>query len=98
VLGRRAFVLRYFGDQPKDERLLLVNFGQQAFFSPAPEPLLAPPDEHEWQTMWTSEAPEYGGMGMLPVANHNGWTIFAEAAVALRAVPMTGPRKQPKAR
>jgi maltooligosyltrehalose trehalohydrolase len=98
VLGRRAFVLRYFGDQPTDERLLLVNFGQQAVFSPAPEPLLAPPDEHEWHTMWTSEAPEYGGMGMLPVANHNGWTIFAEAAVALHAVPMTGPRKKPKAR
>ena len=98
VLSRRAFVLRYFADQSADERLLLVNFGKQAVFSPAPEPLLAPPDEYEWQTMWTSEAPEYGGMGMLPVANDNGWTIYAEAAVALRAVPMTGPRKKPKAR
>lgn len=98
VLSRRAFVLRYFADEPTEERLLLVNFGKQVVFSPAPEPLLAPPDGHEWQTMWTSEAPEYGGMGMLPVANDGGWTIFAEAAVALRAVPMTGPRKKPKAR
>jgi hypothetical protein len=35
---------------------------------------------------------------MLPVAKDDGWTLFAEAAVALRAVPMTQPRKKPKAR
>jgi maltooligosyltrehalose trehalohydrolase len=98
VLGRRAFVLRYFAEQADQERLLLVNFGQQQMFSPAPEPLLAPPDDYEWETMWTSEAPEYGGMGMLPVVTDEGWTIFAEAAVALRTVRMTAPRKQPKER
>src|SRR5205085_5522360 len=98
VLGRRAFVLRYFADKPEDERLLLVNFGKQTVFSPAPEPLLAPPDNYEWETMWTSEAPEYGGIGMLPVANDIGWTLFAEAAVALRSRRMTQPRKKPKAR
>ncbi|MFN2621573.1 MAG: malto-oligosyltrehalose trehalohydrolase [Chthoniobacterales bacterium] len=98
VLGRRAFVLRYFAENPGNERLLLVNLEKQTVFSPAPEPLLAPPDNHEWQMMWTSEAPEYGGMGMQPVTNDEGWTLFAEAAVALRAVPMTKPRKKPKAR
>ena len=98
VLGGRAFVLRYFADKAEEERLLLVNFGQQQMFSPAPEPLLAPPDDYEWETMWTSDAPGYGGMGMLPVATDEGWTIYAEATVALRAVRMTGPRKQPKAR
>src|SRR5205814_8588032 len=98
VLGARAFVLRYFADKAEEERLLLVNFGQQQMFSPAPEPLLAPPDDYEWETMWTSDAPEYGGMGMLPVATDEGWTIYAEATVALRAIRMTGPRKQPKAR
>ena len=98
VLGRRAFVLRYFGDKPEEERLLLVNFGKQTVFSPAPEPLLAPPDNYEWETMWTSESPAYGGIGMLPVANDIGWTMFAEAAVALRPVRMTQPRKKPKAR
>ncbi|MEY2500323.1 MAG: maltooligosyltrehalose trehalohydrolase [Verrucomicrobiota bacterium] len=98
VLGRRAFVLRYFADSPDEERLLLVNFGKQTVFSPAPEPLLAPPDDYEWKTMWTSESPEYGGIGMLPVANQAGWTLFAEAAVALRSVRMTQPRKKPKAR
>src|SRR5204863_3642114 len=46
VLGGRAFVLRYFAGKPGDERLVLVNFGKQQVFSPAPEPLLAPPDNH----------------------------------------------------
>jgi maltooligosyltrehalose trehalohydrolase len=98
VLGRRAFVLRYFADKAEDERLLLVNFGKQTVFSPAPEPLLAAPDNYEWETMWTSEAPVYGGIGMLPVAKEIGWTLFAEAAVALRPVRMTQPRRKPKAR
>ena len=89
VLGRRAFVLRYFADEFENERLLLVNFGKQDLFSPAPEPLLAPPDNHEWEMMWTSEAPEYGGTGMLPVNHDEGWSIFAEAAVAL-AVQVVG--------
>jgi maltooligosyltrehalose trehalohydrolase len=98
VLGRRAFCLRYFADQATEERLLVVNFGQQEKFSPAPEPLLAPPDGYEWQTLWTSEAPRYGGIGMAPITNDTGWTIFAEATVALHAVPATRPRRQPKQR
>src|SRR3984893_1526383 len=32
VLGHRSFVLRYFADQPNDERLLVVNFGEQYVF------------------------------------------------------------------
>jgi maltooligosyltrehalose trehalohydrolase len=98
VLGKSSFVLRYFADKPGDARLLLVNFGTQEEFSPAPEPLLAPPACYEWQTLWMSESPEYGGTGMRTVATDEGWTIYAESAVALRAVPMTGPRKQPKVR
>jgi maltooligosyltrehalose trehalohydrolase len=98
VIGRRSFVLRYFADQPSEERLLIVNFGNQRVFSPAPEPLLAPPDKHEWQTLWTSEAPQYGGTGMMPSVTPAGWSIFAEAAVALQAVPATKPRAKPKSR
>ena len=98
VLGPRAFVLRYFAEKADEERLLLVNFGPQELFSPAPEPLLAPPEGYEWEMLWTSESPDYGGMGMLPVAHDEGWTLFAEATVALRAVRMTKPRKKPKAR
>jgi maltooligosyltrehalose trehalohydrolase len=98
VLGRRSFVLRYFAEKPEEVRLLLVNFGSQQIFSPAPEPLLAPPDRYEWEIMWTSDAPQYGGAGTAEVAHDEGWTIFAESAVALRAVPGRKPRKKPKAR
>jgi maltooligosyltrehalose trehalohydrolase len=98
VLGQRAFVLRYFAATPTEERLLVVNFGEQERFSPAPEPLLAPPDGHEWHTLWTSEAARYGGIGMSPIVDDAGWEIFAEASVALRAVRMTHPRKKPKER
>ena len=98
VLGQRSFVLRYFAEQPEQERLLVVNFGKQHVLSPAPEPLLAPPDKYEWQTLWTSEAPEYGGTGMLPLVTKTGWTIFAEAAVVLHPMRMTTPRPKPKPR
>jgi maltooligosyltrehalose trehalohydrolase len=98
VLGDRSFVLRYFADRPNEQRLLIVNFGEQHLFSPAPEPLLAPPDAHEWKAIWTSEAAQYGGIGMLPITNDLGWTIPAEAAIALSAVPATAPRKKPKKR
>lgn len=96
VLGRRSFCLRYFADRPENTRLLLVNFGEQQKFSPAPEPLLAPPDRHEWETLWTSEAPQYGGLGMVPVMTDKGFVLFAESAVALRAVRSTKPRPKPK--
>ena len=42
VLGPASFVLRYFCED-KDDRLLIVNFGERAFLHPASEPLLAPP-------------------------------------------------------
>lgn len=98
VLGRRSFVLRYFADQPEETRLLLVNFGQQQDFSPAPEPLLAPPHGYEWEALWSSESALYGGLGLGQVATGSGWKIPAEATVALRAVRRVGPRKKPKAR
>jgi maltooligosyltrehalose trehalohydrolase len=98
VLGHDSFVLRYFAEKPSEERLLVVNLAKSHVFSPAPEPLLAPPDRHEWQTLWTSESARYGGLGPRKVVDDNGWTIFAEETVALRAVPTTKPRKKPKAR
>ncbi len=98
VLGPRSFILRYFSEQPEHERLLLVNLGEQEVFSPEPEPLLAPPDRYEWQTMWSSEAAQYGGIGIKRVVSDSGWTIFAESAVLLHAVAATKPRKRPKVR
>jgi len=98
VLGRHSFVLRYFAERSEDARLLVINLGEQQVFSPAPEPLLAPPDDYEWQTLWTSDALLYGGVGMKPIATNFGWTLFAESAVALHPVRRKGPRPKPKER
>ena len=62
VLSSEAFVLRFFGDAG-DDRLLLVNLGIDLHLDPAPEPLLAPPTDSEWTTLWSSEDPKYGGIG-----------------------------------
>ncbi|MDQ2945228.1 MAG: DUF3459 domain-containing protein, partial [Acidobacteriota bacterium] len=62
VLSPDAFMLRYFGGQ--DDRLLIVNFGLDLHLDAAPEPLLAPPDGQEWDVIWSSEAPHYGGDGV----------------------------------
>ncbi len=91
VLGAHAFVLRYFSEKNDgDDRLLLVNFGMSLELVSAPEPLLAPPLNKRWDTLWTSELPRYGGPGMVPPEDENNvWRIPAEAALALhpRAIP-----------
>jgi len=82
VLGSDAFVLRYFGAHG-DDRLLLVNLGQDVLLSPAPEPLLAPPEDRGWHVKWSSEAPDYGGYGTPPLENSLGWSLPAHSAVLL---------------
>src|SRR6184192_992954 len=98
VLGPASFVLRYFSDGNTDDRLLVVNFGENRELNPAPEPLLAPPLGLEWETLWSSESARYGGSGTATVATQENWTLPAEATVALRLVPEKTPRRQPKRR
>lgn len=90
VLGESAFALRFFGDANGDgigdaneDRLLLVNLGHTLHLSPAPEPLLAPPDRAGWTLRWSSEDPRYGGSGMPEVETTDAWRIPAESAVVL---------------
>jgi maltooligosyltrehalose trehalohydrolase len=97
VLGPASFVLRYFASD-HDDRLLVLNFGRCQRLVPAPEPLLAPPFGFEWETIWTSESPRYGGPGAVTVATQDRWLLPAEAAVALQLVSEKAPRKQPKQR
>jgi maltooligosyltrehalose trehalohydrolase len=85
VLGPDAFVLRYFVEGGSD-RLLVVNLGRDLHFSPAPEPLLAPPEGGAWQTLWTSEDARYGGCGTPPLDTDDGWRIPGETAVVLHPV------------
>jgi maltooligosyltrehalose trehalohydrolase len=83
VLSPGAFVLRYFGAQG-DDRLLVVNLGVDLHLNPAPEPLLAPPDESLWTTLWSSEHPKYGGTGTAPLDTEQNWRIPGHAAVLLK--------------
>jgi maltooligosyltrehalose trehalohydrolase len=87
VLGPEAFVLRFFGVHGND-RLLIVNLGRDLPLLPAPEPLLAPPEEREWQTLWSSEDPRYGGCGTAPLDTEQNWQIPGHAAVVLWPTPV----------
>lgn len=93
VLSARAFVLRFFGADPDglpnglEDRLLLVNLGIDLTLSPAPEPLLAPPPEHHWKVLWSSEHPRYGGLGTPPLETTVNWLIPGHAAVVLQPAP-----------
>jgi maltooligosyltrehalose trehalohydrolase len=83
VLTSDALVLRFF--DPEGDRLLLVNLGRDLHLVPAPEPLLAPPEDRRWEILWSSEDPEYGGSGAPPPEDEEeGWRIPGHAAVVLR--------------
>lgn len=98
VIGPSSFVFRYFTDDGREDRLLIVNFAENRDLKPAPEPLLAPPLGFEWEILWSSESARYGGSGTAPVVTQERWTLAAEATVALRLVPEKQPRKLPKRR
>lgn len=66
VLAPQAWALRYFGEGG-DDRLLVVNVGRTHHLDVVPEPLLAPPVGRRWRTAWTSEHPDYGGLGGVDV-------------------------------
>ncbi len=97
ILGEHSFLLRYFGERD-DERLLIVNLGPAQSFIPAPEPLLAPPFGFQWDMIWTSDHERYGGPGISKPVSDEGWSLPAEATIALRAIPETKPRRKPKER
>jgi maltooligosyltrehalose trehalohydrolase len=82
VLAPNALVLRFFGGASGD-RLMIVNLGADLDLSPAPEPLLAPPDGTHWQVMWSSEACRYGGQGTPALHADAEWHMPGECAVLL---------------
>ncbi len=74
VIGPSAFVLRYAGQEGND-RLLLINLGADCNYRPAPEPLLAPSEGCAWSLVWSSDAPEYGGPGVIEPLTETGWFV-----------------------
>jgi maltooligosyltrehalose trehalohydrolase len=86
VLSPDAWAIRFFGEKPGEDRLLLVNLNRDIHLVPAPEPLLAPPADCVWDTVWSSEDPRYGGMGMPPWPAEANWYLQGESAVVLHPV------------
>jgi len=74
VLGEKAFVLRFFGDELGD-RLLLINLGVQRRLESASEPLLAPFPEQGWSLLWCSDARRYGGPGIVDPYQESHWIL-----------------------
>jgi maltooligosyltrehalose trehalohydrolase len=83
VLGPACFVLRFFAGEPGGDRLLFVNLGADLTLAPAPEPLLAAPTARGWRTLWASEDPRYGGLGLGPVERRSDWLVPGGSAIVL---------------
>jgi len=84
VLGGECFLLRFFGEEVGDDRLLIVNLGIEADIAGSPEPLIAPPQGSAWELQWSSEDPQYGGSGTPVPAQGGTWKMPAHAAVLVR--------------
>jgi maltooligosyltrehalose trehalohydrolase len=87
VLRDRLFILRFMTDAPGDERLLIVNFGTDVTAGSFAEPLTAPPDGYDWAMTWSSESPDYGGLGAPDALVTEGWRIVGYCTVVLRPSP-----------
>ena len=94
VLGEHSFLLRYFGERDDDRLADGESRRLPSRSIPAPEPLLAPPFGFEWETIWTSDHERYGGPGVMKPVSDEGWSLPAEATIALRACPETRPRRK----
>ncbi|MBA3957563.1 MAG: malto-oligosyltrehalose trehalohydrolase [Parachlamydiaceae bacterium] len=84
VIGTDAFIIRFFNEKHGD-RLLIINFGVDLFFNPAPEPLLAAEQDKEFKILWSSESLEYGGEGTPPILVPF-WKILGHSAILLHSV------------
>ncbi len=83
VIDTDAFVLRYFAADGLD-RLLVVNLGVLVRTPSIAEPLLAPPQDMRWRTVWSSEDLKYGGSGAPEIGvRGRGWLISPQSAVFL---------------
>ena len=87
VLDSSAFFLRYFGERPELDRLVVVNFGAATHAAPLAEPLVAPIPGALWRPIWSSEAAVYGGNGTPTVdSDDGGWWLPAECTLVLAPV------------
>ena len=87
VLSAHAFALRFLGETPADDRLLIVNLGAELNRNSFAEPLVAPPAASEWCVSWTTNDPKYGGPGDRDLWPGGTWSIPPETAIVCAPVP-----------
>jgi maltooligosyltrehalose trehalohydrolase len=83
VLSDEAFVIRFFGNNSEDDRLVLVNLGRDLDLMPIPEPLLAPPEGYLWSTTLSTEEPRFGGSGAADATADTHFYLTAHSAIVL---------------
>lgn len=84
VLSQEAFVLRFFSADGRNDRLMMINLGRNLWLSPVSEPLVAPHMGQDWQPLWSSEHPRYGGQGTIPQHTDDTWRLPGRAAVVFK--------------
>jgi maltooligosyltrehalose trehalohydrolase len=83
VLSPEAFALRWISGTT-DDLLLLINLGADLCAPSFAEPLVASPTRFGWETLWSSEDPEYGGCGRTEPESKGPWNIAGRSATLLR--------------
>ncbi|MDP1835816.1 MAG: malto-oligosyltrehalose trehalohydrolase [Chlamydiales bacterium] len=84
VLSNHAFALRFFDDEEHLDRLMLFNFDVDFIFNPLGDPLVAPVEGYDWEMIWSTESPKYGGQGAQPLTEV--WKIPGHSAMILTTV------------
>ena len=87
VIGPWALMLRYFAEDPSEERLVIANLGRDLPIRSIPDPLAAPPVGLEWSLVWSTEDPRYGGEGQRAIDMRERWTLTADTAIIFAPAP-----------
>lgn len=88
VIWSSVFLIRFFSSASNNDRLIIINLGQDFQLSPAPEPLLAPHENCDWKLYWSSEYPQYGGHGACEISTKADWLMPGLSAALLKPIEM----------
>ncbi|MBV8816205.1 MAG: malto-oligosyltrehalose trehalohydrolase [Verrucomicrobia bacterium] len=85
VYGPHLLILRYFGLDSGNDRLMMINFDRDQVVSPAPIPLLAAPPGRTWEIIFSSEDPQYAGQSAPAIHFDERLRIAGYSATVLRS-------------
>jgi maltooligosyltrehalose trehalohydrolase len=85
VYGAHLLILRYFGRDSGNDRLMMINFDRDQAISPAPIPLLASPPGRSWEIIFSSENPRYAGQGAPEIHFDERLTMVGYSAAVFKS-------------